>query len=389
MKPTFRCSSLDRILSCHGSHAIEAALPKQNDSGHAVQWAGSWCHHQAARRFKEEFGAVGEPDPLTIPASFVPSSYDEWTVDWYVSRATSIIPSNWAMFIEREIIVEFPRFFLSGHIDLLSIDPTGTKGIVDDLKRGYEVVDHAENNWQLAGYLVLAADAVPTLEELLLHIHQPSAPDRTTEAVVRDVKAVRTMLESRINAMLDDHLTLTTGKACKYCPGAVARISPTQFSLCPTLKKDIISMQETLSEKDFISHLANFSNVQDLGDLANHARKLQYPVKRLIDTFKVILEEQGGEVELCGGVVARIVEEEGNREITDPQFAHSQLTAKVGAPAAWGTLSIGMGKIEEALAASGMQKSSKKKEVETVKTWVDANLGGVITRKKQKTLTFA
>ena len=385
MKPVFRCSSLDRMLGCHASVTLESKVCAVTEdvfggaeTGHAVQWAGSWCHHQAAARLRDEFGAVGTPDPLTIPSHFKPSGFDEWVVDWYVTRVTKIVPSDWAMFIEREAVMEFPRFILTGHIDFSAISTDGLQGVIDDLKRGYEVVDAADSNWQLAGYCALLSLQIPTLEKLLLRIHQPAAPERTTEACVTNIPAVIASLERAINAMLDDPYTTNTGKPCKNCKAP---------EICPTFRKDIKLMRETLS-KEFIDSIPSISSTADLAELAYHCKKLEYPAKRMVESFKSRVEQEGGEVEFGNGQFAKIIEEEGNREITDVQFAHGEVAAKCGAQAAWGTLKLSVGGVEEALAETGMQKSSKKKDVETVKTWVDANLGGVITRKKQKTLTF-
>lgn len=408
MIPSIRCSSLDRVLGCTGSPTLEAlvAHAEKKDEGHAVQWAGSWCHHHSARRLRDEFGAVGEPDPLKIPETFVPSSYDEWVVDWYVSRVTRLIPSDWAMFIEREVKRVFPlprpvtmidpqtgepvvvtHFELTGHIDHSAISPCATRAIIDDLKRGFEVVDPADSNWQVAGYCILLKGEVPTLQEALLRIHQPAAPERTTEAPVTNIDAVEIALVRAVNEALEKPYTLTTGKACKYCKAAVAKLPDGKFFICPTLKKDLLTMQETLT-KNFIESLANFSELPEFGEVVSHVRKLTYPTKRLVDTFKDALEAQGGEVQLPNGTTAKIVDEPGNREITDVQFAHGELTNQIGENAAWKTLSMAVGVVEDELFASGLPRTSKKPDVMTAKKWIETNLGGVITRKPQKTLIF-
>lgn len=405
MIPKIRCSSLDKILTCTGSPTLEALLGAAivDDGGHAVQWAGSWCHHHSARRLRDEFGAIGEPDPLTIPETFQPSGYDEWVVEWYVNRVTRLVPSNWATFIEREVKRVFPlprpvtmtdpttgqpvlvtHFELTGHIDHSAVSPCRTQAIIDDLKRGYEVVDAAEFNWQVAGYCALLEGEIPTLTKALLRIHQPAAPERTTEAPVTNIKALVSALVNAVNVALEKPYTLTTGKACKYCKAAVARVGD-KFFVCPTLKKDLLTMQETLT-KDMIDSLANFADLQDFGELTSHVRKLQYPSKRLIDTFKAALEAAGGKAELKDGTIAQIIEEEGPRKIADVQTAHEQLSGRVGIHAAWKTLEMSIGSVEEQLVAAGMQKTSKKPGVENAKGWIEQNL--TVTRKPQKTLVF-
>lgn len=400
-----RCSSLDQLFTCHAARLLQEKVNavsntglSDDDEGHAVQWAGSWCHHHGARRLRDEFGAVGNPDPLTIPASFVPSGYDEWVVDWYVCSVTKLIPTNYALFIERELKRVFPlrrpvvfrnyrtgllethtHIELTGHLDVSAVSPDLKTGVIIDLKRGYEVVGPAEFNWQLAGYGVLFKAAVPTLEQVLLQIKQPAAPERTTEAVVKNLPDLEALIEAELNKMVEDAYTFSTGKPCKYCDALL---------VCPTARKDIKTMRETLTPELFES-IKTVASTEDLGDLAFHAKKLEYPITRIVKAFKERLEQAGGEVILKDGTKAAIIEEEGNRKIDDVQFAHSRLASKVGANAAWGTLKMSLGEAEDALAAAGMQRSSKKKDVETAKGWIDLELGGVISRPKQKTLIFS
>lgn len=408
-----RCSSLDRLFTCHGSRVLEELVKAatcdpfgDGDGGHEIQWAGSWCHHHAAVRLRDEYGAVGIPDPLTIPSTFKPSSYDEWVVDWYVRVTTTTIPSDWAMFIEREVKRVFPlrrpfQFIdhkngslvsvdsieLTGHIDLSAISPDRKQAVIDDLKRGYDIVDAAEFNWQVAGYAALLVSEVPSLEKILLRIRQPAAPDRTTEAAIQNAQGVVALIEEQLNALVEDPYTFVTGKACKYCPGLLIPLRNGGLTVCPTFRKDRSLMRETLT-KEFIDALPETASTEDLAEMAYHCKKMEYPSTRVVNALKARLEQIGEPFVLKDGIIAELIEEDGPRKITDPQFAHGELARKVGATAAWGTLTMGVGAAEDALAASGMQRSSKKPEVETAKKWIDTNLGGVIRRDKQKTLTF-
>jgi len=387
-----RASSLDRLLTCHGSRILSAkaeagvvdVFGDGPADGHAVQWAGSWCHNHAAVRLRDEYGAIGTPDPLTIPAAFKASTYDEWVSDWYVEQVMKIIPSDWALFIEREVVRDFilpvPVFGittvrLTGHLDLTAVSPSGEDAIICDLKRGYDPVDAADSNWQLAGYTALLNGEMPKLKRVLLRILQPTVPDRITEVTVHNPSDVGALIHAELTALIQDPYTFVTGKGCKYCPG---------LTICPVAIKDILLMKETLT-KEFIDALPDTASTQELAELAYHAKKLEYPTKRLIEAFKARLE-QVGTVTLASGVVAEIIEEDGPRKITDPFFAHQLLAEKVGQSAAWGTLKMGVTAAEQSLVDSGMQKNSKKKEVMTASKWVDANLG--ITRTKQKTLAF-
>ncbi len=396
-----RCSSLDRLFTCHASRVMEERVRSatedvfgDGDGGHAVQWAGSWCHHMAATRLRDEFGAVGTPDPLTIPASFSPSSYDEWVSDWYVGQCMKIVPSDYAMFIEREIhrdiVLRKPAEMfvsgkwvtvttvrLTGHLDFTAISPDLTTAIIADLKRGYEVVDAAECNWQLAGYTALLKTEFPTLSRILLRLLQPAAPDRITEAAIHNASDVVALIEAEVNALTEDPFSFSTGKPCKYCAAV---------EVCPVFKKDVKIMRETLT-KEQIDALPSVCPTEDLGELAVHCKKLEYPIKRVVEAFKTRVEQEGA-VTLKDGTIAEIIEEEGNRQVTDARFAHEQLTAKVGENLAWSAIKVGVGAVEDALVESGMQRSSKKKEVETAKRWVDDNLGAVIKRPVQKVLTF-
>ncbi len=400
-----RCSSLDQLFTCHAARILQDKVNAAADTGlgdgnegHEVQWAGSWCHHRGAQRLRDEFGAVGSPDPLSIPASFKPSSYDEWVVDWYVSSVTKLIPTDYALFIEREMKRVFPlrtpvtfmnyvtgqlethtHIELTGHLDVSAVSPDLKRGVIIDLKRGYDPVDKAEINWQLAGYAVLFQQAVPTLESILLQIKQPAAPERTTEASVSNIADLAALIEAELNAMVEDAYTFSSGKPCKYCDALL---------VCPTARKSIKLMRETLT-KELFDAIPSTVSTDELGELTLSAKKLEYPITRIIKAFKERLEQVGGECTLADGTVAKIIEEDGNRRIDDVRYAFGRLSSKVGENAAWTTMKMSLGDTEEALVGGGMQRSSKKKDVDTAKSWIDNELGGVISRPKQKTLSFS
>jgi uncharacterized protein YbaR (Trm112 family) len=400
-----RCSSLDRLLTCHASRVMADKVAaatfdpfedrEAKDEGHAIQWAGSWCHHAAATRLISEFGAIGDAGALDIPASFRPSSYDEWVAEWYVQQTMKIIPSDWAFFVEMELHRDFPlrkpvsvttpdgrsevitHIRLTGHIDACAVSPDKKQAVIGDLKRGYDIVDAAEYNWQLAGYTALLTAKFPDLAAVLLRLLQPAAPDRITEAAVHNPADVVALIEAELNALVEDPYTFNTGKPCKYCDAIL---------VCPVFRKDIRLMRETLT-KEQIDALPGTVSLDELGELAFHAKKLEYPITRVVKAFKEQLDAVGT-VQLKDGTIAEIIEEDGPRQIGDVQFAHTELARKVGDTAAWRTVKMSIGSIETELAATGLQKTSKKPEVETVKKWIDNNLGGVMRREKQKTLMF-
>lgn len=377
MKPSFRSSSLDRVFECPGSVTLEAKVhaagkaPKKE--GHAVQWAGTWCHWKAATRLIEEFGAVGVVETPDLPADWKPSGYDEWVVEWYLHRVLEMTPRDYALFVEQEVAVEFGRWKSTGHIDVYALSPDRKIAVINDLKRGFAKVDDAVDNWQLANYGVQLKACIPLLETVILRIHQPAAPDRTTEATVTNLDALTAAIAAKGNETLDNPYSLSTGKQCNYCDA---------YEICPALRAEIKRMKMQLT-KEAVEALNAFATDEELAEVVSHGRKVAYPIQKFTEALKERLATRLGQpVDFAGGGVTA-VDAFGDRTITDNDYAYRVLSEKVGSVHAIKAFTPSLGKIEEVLHKEAkLQKTSKKPDVPTCQSWIKENLGGVITREK-------
>lgn len=380
---TIRSSSADRAFSCHGSLTLSAKVEESSaglggEEGHAVTHAGTWCHAEAARRLITEFGAVGvAPDP-TLPEGWTPSGYDEWVVEWYISRVLELTPRDHLLYVEWAIELPFPEWKLTGHIDAFTVSPDRSVAVINDLKRGFATVDQAESNWQLACYGVLLKFLIPELEKVVLRIHQPAAPDRTTEAVVDHLDSLTLAVREAGDAALNDPYTLATGKHCAYCPAAL---------ICPALRKEIMELKLS---KEEVERLSAVPDVKELAEVVAVGRRVAYPIKRLTDALKERLAQSPGlTITTSDGATVRCEEAEGDRQITDRDYTFRALSSIVPPAIAIQAFKPSLASIEEILHThAGLKKTSKKPDVPTCQSWVKENLGGVIVRPKEQSLVW-
>jgi hypothetical protein len=313
-----------------------------------------------------------------LPAGWKPSGYDEWVVDWYVSRVLELTPRDHAIFVERAIEIPFERWTLTGHIDAFTLSPDRKVAVINDLKRGFAAVDRAESNWQLACYGVLLKWLLPDVETVMLRIHQPAAPDKTTEVVVSNLDSLTVAVREAGNAALDDAYSLTTGEQCRYCTAAL---------ICPALRKEIMELKLT---KEDVERLSAVPKVEELAEVVAVGRRLDYPIKRLTEALRERLAQSlGAPVALADGSTVKAVEEEGNREITDRDYAYRTLAKATSPVVAIQAFKPSLTGIEEVLHThAGLKRTSKKPDVPTCQSWIKDNLGGVITRPKQVALEW-
>lgn len=408
-KPVIRCSGLDRLLTCPGSRTLERRLNEIamdftfGLSGDAMTWRGNWCHWMSACQLVWNHGAIvdGELEKPAIPSTWSPQPWDERTVEWYVSNVVALTPPDHAIFVERRFTHEFPRFTLTGQLDVYTISPDGTEFTIDDNKTGPNEVDHAENNWQLAGYGALLKLKHPTLKRGKLRIFQREAEVQITEVEVDDLDILVEFIEGKINAALDSYLDLETAyKACRLCPcaTAVTEIDGEARFFCPAYHEEVKRMKLTLTPEQ-VSALNVTTELRQLAEVAALGRAVVGPTERLLKTLKERIDAEG-EVTLSDGSTVRVIEEDGRRSVTAPKVAHALLSSKIAAvtgstpedadDVAWKTLAMSISDVEDELVSTcGMQRSSKKTEKETAQSWIKGSLGHLITRSKVKKLKFS
>lgn len=383
-KPTVRCSELDRFLSCPGSRTLAEMLPIDftfSATGNAMTWRGNWVHADSAARLVQFHGAIA-PDGLqepSLPAGWTPTDWDERTSQWYVDQIVTLTPQDHAIVVEKRFKVEFERFFLTGQIDCYTMSPDGEYFVINDDKAGPNIVDHAESNWQLAGYATLLKRKFPRARAGKLRILQKLADEPITEVDVEDLDTLAAYMEGRINLALDEYLTLETGyKACRLCPC---------IEFCPALDEEITEMKKILTPET-VAALKVAPNLNELAEIAARGRAIAGPIIRLLETLKERVAEEGSVV-LKDGTSVEIVNELGKREVTAPKIALAFAAEKLGdVDLAWKTMKMSLATLEDQLVDAGMQRKSKKDDVETAETWIRDTLGHLITRPEQKTLRF-
>ncbi len=395
-KPVIRCSGLSRLLSCPGSRTLERKLNEETMEfevgGDEMTWRGNWIHSQCARRLVNDFGALA-PDGFDEPIlgrGWKPAEWDFRAVEWFISNVTADIPEDHAIFVERRFTVEFERFILTGQIDVYSLDAGVIEFAIDDNKSGPGEVDHAEENWQLAGYASLLKFAYPTLKRGKIRIRQREADDQTTEAEVDDLDTLVSFLEQKINEALDAWLTLETGYSqCRLCPCVGIP--------CPAFEAEVIEMKKILSETD-LKALNVTPGLRQLGDFAQRCRAIAGPIEKVLEQFKARVATEG-DIVLTDGTLVRVVEEDGRRKVTHPKVAHAFISKKImeltgcteedADDLAWKTLAMSVSDAEDVLVEEGeMQRKSTKEEVETAQSWIRRSLGHLIIRPKVKKLLF-
>jgi hypothetical protein len=308
MKPTLRCSSLDRALSCHGSLTIEPLVDKR-DGDEGIE--GTCLHHISASRFVAEYGAVGESGPTPPQANL---SFSKWISDFYVRHVAECVPSDWSMEVEAALAYEFGRFNLSGHIDCVALSPDGTEARGFDLKTGYNPVDIAEENEQILGYMVLLKLAYPSLRKITFYIVQPRNDEDEGYERVSSVTIEGSRLEAavptlcaRINEALDDYLTLTTGlKQCKFCIGCS----------CPAIREEQKLMKLKLTP-EMLAEIKRTPDDAVLGDFVVIGRMLSKPLDDAEALLHKRLDEIGVVVAGNGTTITRKIAK-GGYEILEP-----------------------------------------------------------------------
>lgn len=383
-KPVIRCSSLDRLLGCNGSRLLLEKIDTDSvdvfgmPSGDAMTWRGNWVHFDSAFRLVMEHGAIGRPGKPDLPPGWAPTIWDERASEWFVSNVIVLTPEDHQLYVETRYTMEFPRFILTGQIDVHSVNQARTEFTIADDKTGPNRVDHAEENWQLCGYAVLLKNEVPTLERGKIRILQKAVDEPITEADVDQLDGLADYLEAEINKALDNALLLNTGyKQCRLCEG---------IYVCPALYEEIKAMQLLLTPEK-LEQLHSVPDLNELAEICARGRAIAGPISKLLDRLKARLTGSTPVV-LKDGTSVSVTTEFGKRVITHPKAGFLVAEDLVGEDAAWETLSMSLSALEDKLVESGMQRGSKKPEVETAQSVIKIRFAHLIERKTHKELSF-
>lgn len=363
MKPTFRCSELARVLHCHGSTQLVPLVAKPEDGEASIE--GVWCHWQAHKRIKDEYGASG--DIGHEPKAPSNSSFASWIPGFHVESLAEWIPRDWSWETEADLSFEFDRFILTGHPDDIAINSDVTEAKGADLKAGYIPVDPAEFNVQFLGYMVLVKLAYTTLNKITWRGVQPrndedTGAQRVTEVTLEGARleAAVSYLENEINKAIDNSYELNTGlHACKYCPAQLQ---------CPALIAERELMKLTIT-KEAVAAIAQTPSDGVLGDWAIAASLLNGPLKEAADLAKDRIAATGY-IDSASGSRLTLKITKGSIEIPDKTAFREKVEGvlperdRQDRCVSWSKDSL----ISEIAAARGIHKDSKK-EASATDVW--------------------
>lgn len=384
LKPRFRCSEIDRIITCHGSRTLDTKFPTVSEDSE-VSRLGTKIHAIGAVQLIAT-GAVGvatDPSPEIALEGF-----DAWILAFWVAAVRELVPPGWTIELESEMEVEFARFILTGHLDVLAYSPDGTEAIIIDLKTGFIPVEPADCNWQLAGYSALLRVVMPGVRRARLVIVQPRNNEdlgypRISQAKVDfEQTDIEALLAFELCAVLDDPYTFETSKkACQYCNWPLT---------CPCTTELRHAMKTQLTKEAFDKLTPQPSLIQ-LAEWARDGKILEGPIKKARETIKERLTASKGDVTLDDGTRIYLKDSQTPRAVSDL----SLLLMRVGLVVTdqkkvHACLSASLDDVERAVAAElKVPISSKKDGVMSGERWVETNLGDLITRKPTKTLVIS
>ncbi len=332
LNPAFRCSELDRVLTCNGSIKLAKMVnPREGDEG----FEGEALHFTSARRMVIELGATPpEGTGLGTYRDHWPKRlFNEWISEYYFRHVRDNTPADWSLEVEAPLAYEFPLtrpvhwidphtdeerlsslFTLSGHPDAIAISPCGTKAIGWDLKTGYDPVEPAEQNWQMLGYIVLLKRAYPGLKEITFYVVQPRNDEdegfeKVSHVSLKDgLDSIVEGLRARLEAALHNTDEINDGRIqCKWCP-----VAPQ----CPA----VIAARDSMKMKLTPEALAKIHKDPDpkvLADWVIVGKTLERPIEDTRDlAAKAILK--GGSIVASDGTVISQKTQKGSYKITNP-----------------------------------------------------------------------
>jgi hypothetical protein len=309
LKPTLRASEIDRVLSCNGSLTLTRLVaPRAGTEGDE----GTDIHLKTAWRLVTEAGAYGNGFPNGF--NYAPGNHlNDWMINFLFRTVIEETPADWSLECEAALAYSWDRFNLSGHPDVVALNPDVTEFRVDDFKTGYIPVDIAEQNWQLLVYACLLKRAYPTLRRGKVRIIQPRNDEdegfpRVSEAMIEDIDKATAGLEARINAALDNAMEVNSGMAqCRWCPASIQ---------CPALQLELEHMKATLTPES-LARVKREPNDAQLADWVIAARTLNRPTEDATAMLHERLDKQDSIAAGCGITITRKIQK-GSYTIDKP-----------------------------------------------------------------------
>jgi hypothetical protein len=310
VKPTIRCSELDRVLACNGSLTlVPLVAAREGDEGDA----GTNIHENIAWMAALRLGATTEVK--MEKSRLKPMGFDTWIADYCFRELKENVPDDWSLEVESAFAYEWDRFNLSGHIDALAMSPDETEAFGWDWKTGYDPVDPAEFNDQVLGYIILLKRAYPKLRKVTFKVVQPRNDEdegfqRISIVTVtwEGVDFISKNFENRMNKALDNAMEVDSGKKqCRWCPVNIQ---------CPAAQLEQDVMKVTLTPES-IAKVKMTPDDAVLGDWVIAARTLEPMNKVALATLHKRLDTQPSVVAGNGTTISR-TEENGSYSWPDP-----------------------------------------------------------------------
>lgn len=401
-KPVIRCSELNWLIECPGAATLESIIGiNRRDEDQA--WDGQWAHHKAATTLIHQHGAMGPEGglpPLTLPADYEAPDFMNWVVDFYVAAVLEDAGADRAIGVEDEMIHEFPRFWLSGHCDVYTVDADATELNFDDLKTGINVVDAAENNWQVIGYATLHKLRWDSLRKIRGRIIQPRLDEdvapRITGVTIDErgcfadidgsqvsdvtIDTLAAALEAKINEALDNPLLLRTGiKQCRWCPAKLK---------CPALELEEEDMKQLLITEDTLTKLREKPDDETLGRICVTAKMLDSRFDDAKELLKErLLAQPGSKIVLADGTQLFLFDALGKRQVTNVGQAWEKLSEVLDAELAYTCINIALEPAEKAIAKQlNIPHKSEKPGKPCGKRVLEQLIGHLVKRPAQKNL---
>jgi len=356
-KPRFRCSELDRVLSCPASRVVMDAIGGSTSG--AVAWDGNLIHYDTNSNLVKEFGATppqGGLPPPECPIDYKLPAYLEWMPNWLFRHVVDEVPSDWVLEVEPPLEYEFDRWILTGHLDAAATSPDSKESRDFDYKTGRIPVDPASCNEQVGGYLALRR-MIYGVEKAKFTILQPFNDEEDGFERVSTIEIdgadkldnLVAVLDGRVCLAMDNADQLSTGKQCLYCAGL----------RCAAIRELSRIMKMKLTP-EMLANIKREMPDGELVDLVAEVRTLKKPIEDAEDALKDRLE--GGK-QLAGsdGRVASIKESNGGFNVVDPVGMYSWLNTQLQPAEIAPALSYPSGRIKDALAKGlNIPKSGKK-----------------------------
>ncbi len=379
MKPTFRASETDRTLNCNGSITlVPMVAPREGDEGAE----GTTIHNKIGWRLVHELGATHNGFPEGF--SYKPGNHvTDWLVNFCFNTVKEAAPAGWSIEIEMPLAYEWDRFILSGHPDVVMINPDVTEFYLDDFKAGYIPVDIAEMNWQLLTYGVLLKRAYPTLKKGRLRIIQPRNDEeeghpRVSEATLLDLDAATAELEKRINAAIDNAMEVDSGMTqCRWCPVGLQ---------CPALQA-LLELMKVQLTPEALARIKALPDDAMLGDWVIAMRALKRPTDDAEDMLHARLSKVPAINSGSGVQITRKIQG-GSYTVPEPVKFFAALRELLPSDASLvKVVKPSMTKIQDEIAAV-MQIPKTGKAAVTAEGLFDAKLRPLVEQGEKKILVF-